>query len=54
MNLKNIFFYTKSDYIEAFRKDMCKSCKQKNKITKTTYEKLVEKFNQRYGRSKQK
>lgn len=51
MNPK-IYYYTKSECIEAFWKDMCKSCKQRKTITtKTKHEKLVEKFNQRYGNS---
>lgn len=52
MNPK-IFSYIKVECIEAFWKDMCKSCKQRKiKTTKTKYEKLVEKFNQRYGNCK--
>ena len=39
-----IYFHTK-----ILTKDVCKSCQRRFIITKTKYEKLVEKFNLRYG-----
>ncbi len=40
-------------YINVFSKDMCKSCQKKEvRTTKTEFDKLVEKFNRRYGNLK--
>lgn len=46
---EKVNFYTK----DIFSRDVCKSCKKRDvSVTKTKYEKSVEKFNQRYGKYK--
>jgi len=40
-------------HMNVFAKDMCNSCQKREfRITKTEFDKLVEKFNRRYGNSK--